>query len=131
MSSWIEAFAPNFAAGTDTTVSLALSRDVQVDRIETLFPSGSNGKLSIQILLARQQVIPPVTGQFIVASGESLSWPLTDLLAVQQWSIRGVNTGTFSHTVYLRFHCSEIPDPIQQTTLAFGPSQSPINPATI
>lgn len=131
MASWIESFTATFAAGTDTTVPLLFSRDVQVDRISMLFPQGSNGKLAVQLLIAKQQVIPPNTGQFLVVSGESLDWPINDLLTVTQWSIRGVNTGTFSHSVYLRFLCSEPPNPNKATSLAFGPSTQPINPASI
>lgn len=131
MASWFEAFTVTFNAGTDTTVPVAFSRDVRVDKIEIQFPSGSNGKLAIQIRAAQQQVIPPVGGQFITASGVFLDWPIDDLLDTQQWSIRGNNTGTFNHTIYVRFLCSEIPDVAAKAPLQVGPSQAPINPATL
>lgn len=131
MASWIETFAPSFAAGTDTTVPVRFSRDVRVDRLEMRFPPGSNGKLAVQILAAQQQLLPPVSGEFITASDEYLVWPLDGLLDTVQWSIRGVNSGTFAHTVFLRFLCSEIPEPSNTQGLSFGSSKAAINPLSL
>lgn len=83
--------------------------DNEVERIEWLFPDGCNGVVGIQIGARTVPIIPANRGQFLVRSGDSHGYDLTEQHQTGDWSVIGYNTGSFPHTVHVYFFVHRIP----------------------
>lgn len=74
-----------------------------VEAIEWRVPPGPNGTMGFAIAAANMAIIPYNTGAFIVTDNEAQSWPINGYIDSGSWQLIGYNTGTYDHTVYLRF----------------------------
>lgn len=66
-------------------------------------PPGPSGLMGWRLSSDGSPVIPLVAGTWIIADGESDTWPLDGYLDSGNWQVTGYNTGTFDHAVYLDF----------------------------
>lgn len=82
----------------------------QVDRVEIKVPHGNNGTMGFWIGSQGQQIIPYTTGTFVITDDEEISWDLTDYPTSGSWELVGYNTGSFNHTVYVRFLVTPVDD---------------------
>jgi hypothetical protein len=106
MASEIRAFVCPIPAGTLQTVPYTqdLSFPARaVERIEAVIPPGPNGVMGFSLGAAGQPVIPFQAGAWIVASGEKIVFDLNNFWDSGSWTFFGYNSGSFAHTVYLRF----------------------------
>lgn len=74
-----------------------------VQDITITVPAGPNGHLGIQVAASNQQVIPWNQGEFLVPNDVVMSWQPADYADAGSWQLIGYNTGTFDHTVWVRF----------------------------
>lgn len=89
-----------------------------VDAIEIVAPAGSNGVVGFQVRNSGKVVIPYDSDQWIVTSGEVISWPLQDYITSGSWEAAGYNTGANDHAIYVRFLLSLPPAIPEADTVA-------------
>lgn len=80
----------------------------EVLAIEWRVPPGPNGTMGFRIGASGQQILPWLTGDWIVANDESYHWDLTGLPNSGSYECVSYNEGNFDHAVYLRFFLSTI-----------------------
>jgi hypothetical protein len=102
----VYSFAPTVPGPGTLSVGLDLPH-YEVTLISFVVPPGSNGHLSWQILYSNEVVIPQ-GGGFIVTCDEKSTFELDELPTGGSWGFYGENTGTYDHTVYLRFSCDPL-----------------------
>ena len=71
--------------------------------IEILVPPGPRGNVGLQVAQSGGQVFPTEPGQFLVNDGEIIRWPVEGANTSGAWQVIAYNTGTFDHTVEVRF----------------------------
>lgn len=107
MATSVQAFAATINAGTaqasPALVSLAVIPG-QIDLIRWRVPPGPRGLFGWQLSMGGVQVIPENSGQFIIADNEFDNIAVSGLPDTGAWQVRGYNTGSNNHTVYLYFH---------------------------
>lgn len=106
MASEIRSFQPVIPAGTPTTapVTRAMVFDTNVvERIDIRVPPGPNGLVGFRIAAGGTQIIPYAAGQWLVASDQLISWPLSDQIESGSWALIGYNLGAYAHTIYVTF----------------------------
>lgn len=91
-----------------TPISAPVTVDVSfpprvVQRVDLLVPAGANGLVGFQLANSGGQVIPADAGDWIIANGETIVWPLENQIDSGSWQVIGYNTGIYDHTIYLRF----------------------------
>lgn len=84
------------------TVSLAFPPR-EVEAVEFRIPPGPSGNVGFALKFAGQQIIPSVVPSWIIGDGEVLIWPLDGYGNSGAWALVGYNTGTFPHTIGVRF----------------------------
>lgn len=87
-----------------------------VEQIDAVFPQGPSGLVGIAIAAGGQAVIPYGASQWIIADNETVYMPVADQVQSGAWSVIGYNTGSFAHTVQVRFYLN-LP-PVPQAALA-------------
>jgi hypothetical protein len=90
-----------------------------VEKIVVVVPPGPRGEVGYQIGSGSVQVIPVTPGAFEVTDNEEVAYDLTDLPNSGAWSLIAYNTGTFNHTLGVRFYVSLPAD--ASAPLAFQP----------
>lgn len=106
MATEVRTFAATIAAGTPSTAPTVTAMAVGtriVERVQILVPPGANGLVGFALRAAGQQVIPYGSGQWIVANGETIDWPLDGQIESGAWSLLGYNNGIYPHTLQVRF----------------------------
>lgn len=99
-------FAVTIPAGTLKTALSMTSCKLpmrRVDRIEIKVPPGPRGLMGFQIGGSKQQFIPRGAGQFVVTDDEEISWDIVGAFDSGDWWVMGYNSGTYDHTIYVRF----------------------------
>ena len=91
----------------------------QVDAVEIIVPPGPNGVLGFHLANSGVIVIPYASDRWIIAADEKIIWPLDGQIDSGSWQVFAYNTGTLSHTFYVRFLLSLV-----QT----GPGAGPVAP---
>lgn len=94
------------AKATPATTDLSFPEGV-VGQVEIVVPDGCAGLVGFQLVYSGQPVIPRTAGQFIVANGEVIRWPLSNYPAGGRWACRAYNTDVFNHTLFFRFLVNE------------------------
>jgi hypothetical protein len=98
-------FQPLTPAGTaqnaPNTVAMTIP-SLEVQFIEWKVPPGPQGNLGWQLWYSGALVIPQ-NGTWVVTDNESGKWEIDELPTTGAWQFKGYNTGTYDHTVYLRF----------------------------
>lgn len=111
MATEIYAVSATIPAGTP--ISAPVTVDVSIpalitERVEWHQPRGAQGLMGWRLTSGGAQVLPKNLGTWVITDNQSGTWDLTDLHDSGKWEITGYNTGTFPHTVYVRFHTSAI-----------------------
>lgn len=85
------------------TIALPIDNWV-LERIDLEVPPGPQWLMGFAVFNNGVQWIPATVGQFIVWDNHRDSWPMTDQPNASGWAITGYNTGTYNHSVTVRFH---------------------------
>lgn len=107
----IEPFTVTTPAGTLQSAYQVQSLSFQpgiVTMVEIVVPPGPSGQLGFKIAHSNQSVIPPFSDTWIITDNEKIPWSLSDYPTGDAWEFWSYNTDVYDHTVYLRFHVSEI-----------------------
>jgi hypothetical protein len=74
-----------------------------VDEVEILVPPGPRGEVGFRIGAAGTQILPLDAGGWIVTDDEVIHWPLEHQHDSGSWEFTSYNTGSFPHTITVRF----------------------------
>jgi hypothetical protein len=74
----------------------------EVSIIQWVVPPGPQGNLGWQLQYSNAIVVPQ-NGGWIITDNEKNSWDIENLPTGGDWQFVGYNTGSYDHTVYLRF----------------------------
>jgi hypothetical protein len=101
---WHFAFTipPGTTKAAPLTVDLTMPPRNIVE-VEIKIPAGPAGMMGFQLAAAGQSMIPVNAGQWIVTDNEAINWPMHDQIESGAWQAIGYNTGTYPHTIYIRF----------------------------
>lgn len=123
MATEIRAYTVTIPAGTLPTAPAQLDVSFPAmitDAIEWHQPRGAQGLVGWRITSGGAQVLPKNQGAFIITDGQQGTWALEDLHTSGKWEVTGYNTGTFPHSVNVRFHVRPITGaPVQPSPLAW------------
>jgi hypothetical protein len=104
-SQLIYEFQPLTPAGTSISspkiVDMAMPA-MEVNFIEWMVPNGPQGNLGWQLWYSNALVIPQ-NGTWIITDGEIGKWDVNQFPQAGSWNFYGYNSGSYDHTVYLRF----------------------------
>lgn len=106
MSTEVHVFEVTTPAGTAKASPLVTALTMLpriVDEIEIFVPDGPRGELGFALGSSGVHVLPKETGTFIVTNDEKIRWPLSDLWDSGSWQCFSYNTGTYDHTIEVRF----------------------------
>ena len=125
-------FTATIPAGTPKAVPVVVNMvfpPMVVEEIEVIVPPGPNGAMGFKIGQAGVQVFPLSPDDYIVTSNEALKWPIEGANTSGAWQVIGYNTGTFNHSLEVRFLCRlaevallEAPAPISSAELSSTPA---------
>lgn len=129
MADEIHGFACKIPAGTlkSAPVTIAMPLNLyEVESIDVEVPAGPAGLMGFYLELSGQQWIPWEMGQWITWDNQSRNWPLTNQPTSSGWALVGYNTGTYDHTVTVRFHLNAVSSagdsPAPSITIVSSPS---------
>lgn len=136
MAQEVRAFAVTIPAGTAKGAGFGSSLAMpprSVQQIEVRVPPGPRGEVGFQIGTGGNQVLPLNAGQFIVTDDEVITWDLEEQLDSGAWQLLGYNTGTYDHTIGVRFllnptqssQAAAAGAPIASQQLGSGPAPAP------
>lgn len=74
-----------------------------VESITLRIPPGPHGDVGLQIAAAGQVIIPYNAGEYVITDNEIIKWDLTGYPTSGSWALVAYNTGTFPHTIGVRF----------------------------
>lgn len=106
MASEVRSFEQTIPPGTPkaSPVTLDMSFDpMDVVTIHVSVPAGPNGNVGLQIASAGSQLIPLNQGEWLVPNNVEMEWSPTDAPNSGSWQLVAYNTGTYPHTVWVRF----------------------------
>lgn len=106
MAREIRTFEVTVAAGTARADAVTTDLDMPprvVTGIHIVVPPGPAGSVGFQVAAAGQPIIPYNPGQWIVTDNEIIDWPLAGYHDSGSWQVIAYNTGTYDHTIYVRF----------------------------
>lgn len=106
MASDFRSLTALFPANTPiaTPVSRPLSVGIrEVEFVEFTIPPGPGNTVGFALAFAGQAVVPSGAGEWIIADGITIHWPLEGYGNSGAWSLIGYNTGQFDHMIYVRF----------------------------
>lgn len=113
-------FVATIPANTPTsalhTVDLDLDNWV-LEQLDLEVPPGPAGLMGFYVANNGVQWIPASAGTFLIWDDVQQSWPFSDQPDASGWSIVGYNTGTYDHSITVRFHVN----PPAQPAAAGGP----------
>ena len=104
----LQHFTATIPAGTplNAPVTVPVTMPVRVvTRIDWKVPPGPMGKFGWQIAMGGTKVYPVGGDNYVVTDGKDGTWPVANAPDSGQWQVIGYNTGAFSHSVQLTFHC--------------------------
>jgi hypothetical protein len=71
--------------------------------IEVRIPPGPGGEVGFALGFANVQLFPRQSGIYVVTDNETVSWNITDAPDSGAWQLIAYNTGTYDHTLQVRF----------------------------
>jgi hypothetical protein len=101
---------PGTPQATPQLTNLAMPPRV-VTSLHILVPPGPRGVVGFAIAAAGVPIIPYQPGTWFVTDNEQIEWPLDGQITSGAWQLRAYNTGTFAHTLEVRFLCDLPADP--------------------
>lgn len=108
MAQEIQKFSVTIPSGTDIAAAQVFSLGFaprKVNEVEIMIPPGPRGEVGFQLGFGGSQLIPFTPGQWVVADDEVIHWPLEDMPDSGAWQLIAYNTGTYDHTLEVRFLC--------------------------
>jgi hypothetical protein len=126
MAAEIQSFQVSVPAGTPivSPVTTALTMPARIVRaVQITVPPGPQGSLGFALSVAGQNVIPVNAGQWIVTDDEKITWDLSGYITTGAWALTAYNTGSYAHSVYLRFLCDYLSDPAASGAGTLAPLQ--------
>ncbi len=84
-----------------------------VREIEITVPPGPRGEVGFQIGSSGFPVIPTQSDQYIITDNEVIRWKVENQIDSGAWEFFGYNTGSYNHTLYVRFLVDPVADPPQ------------------
>jgi hypothetical protein len=94
----------------------------ELERLDIIVPAGPSGLLGFQVLFAGVQLFPEDPGQWFVADGVYVKFPLHNQPTDGRWSVRAYNTDVYAHTLQFWLLVNELrtPAPLAPTLLPIG-----------
>lgn len=126
MAREVRRFSVTIPAGTlqaAPQVSPLTMPDRVVRRVVVVVPPGPRGLVGFQLTHAGSQMIPVNSGQFVVADDERIEWDTEGYIDTGAWQMTAYNTGSFPHTLEVRFEV----DLIQSVADLLGPQPLPVD----
>lgn len=124
MAREIRAFEVVIPAGTAKSANFKADisfPDRTVEEIEIRIPPGPRGEMGFALGAAGRPIIPEQAGLFMVTDDEVIRWPLEGYHDSGSWTLFGYNTGTYDHTVRIRFLLNLVQLTAQAQATAGGP----------
>lgn len=112
MAREVQRFAVTIPAGTPVTAPLNFNLAMPariVEEVEIAVPPGPRGEVGFQLGTSGSQIIPITPGQFVVTDNEVIRWPLEGQIDSGAWQMIAYNTGSFNHTLEVRFLVTLVP----------------------
>lgn len=106
MAREIRTFEVAVPAGTpvDAPATTALEMPPRiVTGLHVVIPPGPAGNVGFYVAAAGQNIIPYNPGEWIITDDEVIDWPLSGYHDSGSWALVAYNTGTYTHTLYVRF----------------------------
>lgn len=75
----------------------------QVSTLEIVVPPGPSGLMGFAVTMRGVNVLPVVSGTYVVTDDERITWPLSGLPTSGDWQVSGYNTDVWPHSVYFRW----------------------------
>lgn len=130
-------FAATIPAGTTKaspyTVPLALD-NWEAEAIDLEVPAGPAGLMGFAVFNNGEQWLPLPAGTWLVWDNVRETWSLYGQPNASGWQIVGYNTGTYDHTITVRFHVNP-PSTTQilptAPALTFVTSEAPERPPVV
>ena len=119
-------FAVAVPAGTAKTSPASIACPMpprQVTRVEVKVPPGPHGLVGFQLASGGVPMIPLPAGAFVVTDDEELGWDLEGQIDSGAWQVLAYNTGSFDHTLEVRFLC----DLVVPAAGLLGPQPLPVD----
>ena len=114
MAREVQRFSATIPAGTPKSapvqINFAMPARV-VEEVEIIVPPGPRGEVGFQLGTSGSQIIPITPGQFIVTDNEEIHWPLEGQIDSGAWQMIAYNTGSFNHTIEVRFLVNLVQQP--------------------
>jgi hypothetical protein len=114
MAREVQRFSVTIPAGTPRLGALAFPLAMPtriVVEVEIVVPPGPRGEVGFQLGSGGLQIVPATPGQFVVTDNEVIHWPLESQITSGAWQLIGYNTGSFDHTLEIRFLVDLVPLP--------------------
>lgn len=106
MAQEIRSFSITIPAGTAIATPQVTQMSMparNVDEVEVEVPPGPRGEVGFTLGSSGVQVIPIQLGSWIVTDNYTLNWRLEGFWDSGSWELRAYNTGSFDHTLSVRF----------------------------
>lgn len=125
----IQTFSFTVTCPAGTTKAGAILTDMtmpirEVLKVEVRVPPGPNGEMGFALAFAGQNIIPYNPGEFVVTNDEVISWELNNYPTTGAWQISMYNTGTYDHTVQVRFYVDLVTAPDNSPGISLLPVSS-------
>lgn len=125
MAREVHLFSVTVPAGTPKSAPLAFNLNMPpriVQLIDVEVPPGPRGEVGFSIGQAGNAIFPYEPGAFIVTDDRVVEIPLEDANTSGSWQVFAYNTGSFPHTLYVRFFCDLTTDTSTTSTLDVIPN---------
>lgn len=108
----------------------------EVNKVVIRVPPGPRGEVGFALGSSGVAVFPREAGTFVVTDDEVIPWDVESQWNSGSWQLFGYNTGSFDHTIEIRFHVSltggtdQGPQPLAVTgpAAAVAPALTPALP---
>lgn len=105
MAREVHAFTVTIPAGTPSTAPLTFTLAIpprRVTEVQVQVPPGPRGEVGFAVAMSGRAILPYEPGAFIVTDNELVSWPLEDANTSGDWELIAYNSGTYTHSLYVR-----------------------------
>lgn len=106
MARIIRRFTVTIPAGTAKTAPLTVDCSFtpsHVVGVEVVIPPGPRGEVGFKIAQSGGQVFPFPPDDYLVTDDEKVKWDIDGANTSGAWQVIAYNTGTFNHTLEIRF----------------------------
>lgn len=86
-----------------------------VEQIEVQVPPGPRGEVGFAVGQAGTPIFPYEPGTWVVTDDRTLVWDIVDANTSGAWQLFAYNTGSFNHTLYIRFR-TRLPEQVTEAS---------------